>query len=95
MKKVFALLFVFLLCLQAIPVLHFFASEKSIFYTYVDEDKPDECKLKQKKESNDCDSSALPWVATDTTSRHYLNSVTAALPSPFLEFFAPPPNGPC
>ena len=95
MKKWIAILFVSLLCLQAIPVLHFFAAEKSVFYAYVDEDKPDECKLKQKKETNDCLSNfALP-VAEEASAKKYHPLQLLSLPAPYLESFTPPPNAIC
>lgn len=35
--------------LQAIPVLHFFSSQKEIFYSYIDEDKTPETKVAKEK----------------------------------------------
>lgn len=95
MKKWIAILFVFLLCLQAIPVLHFFAADKGVFYAYVDEDKPDECKLKQKKETHDCLSGFILPVAEDVPAKQYGSLRLLSLPSPYLESFTPPPNMGC
>jgi hypothetical protein len=95
MKKWIAILFVSLLCLQAVPVLHFFASEKSVFYAYVDEDKPDECKLKQKKESNDCLSGFPFLLEADPLIKQYSSLRALSLPAPYLESFTPPPDFTC
>jgi len=82
-----------LMCLQAIPVLQFFSSERS-FYVYVDEDKPEETKLKEKKEK-EC--VQLHYVIPDSDlSLSSRNSwQLTALPSPYLESFTPPPNIAC
>jgi hypothetical protein len=93
MKIPVAILFLFLLLLQAIPVLHFF-SERN-FYTYVDEDKPEETKLKIKKEIRECVFTAQVFAFTEKLSNPFSHNSCLALPSPYLESFTPPPNSAC
>lgn len=50
MRKLISILFLSLMLLQAIPVLHFFSSQKEVFYSYIDEEKPDDKSAKEKKE---------------------------------------------
>ena len=92
MKRAFAILFMFSLLLQAIPVLHFF-SERN-FYVYVDEDKPEETKLKKKEIKE-----YVSGTSTLSFSVVVLNQVPEisllALPAPYLESFTPPPNITC
>lgn len=95
MKKAFAVMFLLLLFLQAIPVGHFFALEKSIFYAYVDEDKPDNGQPKCSKDCRDeLSAYLLPLLTGENTARYQVLSV-CLLPPPYLDFFTPPPDGTC
>lgn len=95
MKKCFAILFLLLLFLQAIPVLHFFAEKKSVFYAYVDEDKADEAKLKFKKETKEYLSYLFPVFKFLPQLTHGISRNVSLLPSPSLEFVTPPPDFTC
>src|SRR5215203_2037609 len=53
MRRIVSILFLSLMLLQAIPVLHFFSSQKEVFYTYIDEEKPDEKSAKEKKDGKE------------------------------------------
>lgn len=91
MSRIISTLFLLLMLLQAIPVLHFFSSQKEIFYTYIDEEKPDE-KSKEKKEGKEFLSltsffpieQIVTTLFSPATESHYI--------SPKLEFITPPPN---
>lgn len=92
MRKIVSILCLFLMLLQAIPVLHFFAEKKAVFYTYVDEEKPEQ-KFKFGKEDFDQD--------VNTTVHPFLEDEAILLFSPFiqkhhasplLEFLTPPPD---
>ena len=80
--------------LQAIPVLHFFSSQKEIFYALIDEEKPEE-KAKEKKECRECHSlfslAPVEKKITNTFSLFAIHQYT----SPLLEFLTPPPDDAC
>jgi hypothetical protein len=90
MKRPIAILFIFLILLQGIPVLDFFFADRC-FYAYVDEDKPEETKLKEKKESS---SGHLSFCFNNISDplKHFISNNNLSLPSPYLESFTPPPN---
>lgn len=94
MKRPIAILFILLMCLQAIPVFDFFSADK-VFYTYVDEDKTEETKLKEKKD--DKEQVITPhYLATGSILlKHFDLNHILSLPSPYLESFTPPPNIAC
>ena len=83
-----------LMCLQAIPVLDFFSTDK-IFYSYVDEDKPEETKLKEKKEDKEQAVNPHFSSSADILLQHFDPNNILSLPSPYLESFTPPPNTAC
>lgn len=92
MKRAFAILFMFTLLLQAIPVLHFFSEGN--FYVYVDEDKPEETKLKKKEVKEYI--SATSVLSFTVSSLNGVPEISIlALPAPYLESFTPPPNITC
>lgn len=95
MKKAVAIFFLFLLCLQAVPVLHFFSSQKSIFYSYVDEDKPAEAKMKEKADGKEFLSPQLLVVTLEPNPVAHKSFYISSLPSPYLESFTPPPDFTC
>lgn len=95
MKKCIAIFFLLFLFLQAIPMLHFFAAEKSVFYACVDEDRADEAKLKIKKEAKEYLSYSSPCFRTAPQLTHGTSQNVSLTPSPSLEFMAPPPDFTC
>jgi hypothetical protein len=91
MKKGFAVICLLLLLLQAIPVIPVLATD-NIQITWLDEDKPQDPKLKETKNfkeflRTDHFVQVEPTKTALTAPNHRM-----ALPSPFLEYFAPPPN---
>lgn len=91
MKKWFAFICLLLLMVQAIPVIPVLASD-NIQITWLDEDKPQDPKVKEVK-------SIKEFLKTDHVVQQELIKTLIkpidhriALPSPFLEFFTPPPN---
>ncbi len=79
--------------LQAIPVLHFF-SERN-FYVYIDEDKPEETKLKEKKDAKECITLFASFSSDDPSLKTFSENSSPSLPSPYLDSFTPPPNITC
>jgi hypothetical protein len=77
--------------LQAIPVLHFFSSQKEIFYALIDEEKPEE-KANEKKEYRECVS--LSSIVPPEEKDVHLFSLFAIhhYTSPLLELMTPPPD---
>ena len=53
MRRLVSILFLSLMLLQAIPVLHFFAEKKEVFYSYVDEEEPEHKSKVEKKVSKE------------------------------------------
>ena len=80
--------------LQAIPVLHFFSSHKAVFYTYIDEEKPEQ-KLKFGKEKEEPAKEynlALHAMQEEENKSFYAGFLEKQPPSPLLEFLTPPPD---
>lgn len=80
--------------LQAIPVLHFFSSQKAAFYTYIDEEKPEQ-KLKAGNENQDLAKEcnvALHALQEEESRSFFADFIERSYPSPLLEFVAPPPD---
>lgn len=83
------------LLVQAVPVLHFFSEKPEMFYTILDEEKPNE-KSKDVKDDKGDDKylSSLhdAYTLCICTSSDFQNH-TAQLPfSPHLELLTPPPD---
>lgn len=77
--------------LQAIPVLHFFSSQKEIFYVMIDEEKPDE-KVNEKKEYRECNSiTSLAPFEEKIRNSFSLLTIQPYI-SPLLELLTPPPD---
>ncbi|RYZ23009.1 MAG: hypothetical protein EOO16_06765 [Chitinophagaceae bacterium] len=94
MRKLISILLLFLLCLQAIPLVQFVV-EEDLTYSWVDEDKPEEGKVKGKKAIKEfCPAPALMATVSDP-ELHYAPVIARALPCPYLETFTPPPNTSC
>ena len=77
--------------LQAIPVLHFFADKKDIFYTYIDEEKPE----KGTQEKDECkafldDANTYPEEQVCKARFSFIQVNSYA--TPHLEFLTPPPD---
>lgn len=75
--------------LQAIPVLHFFSSNKAIFYAYIDEEKPND---KIKKEGKEFLSVTVAQMFEAKTEKEFLPFLVNHYPSPLIESLTPPPN---
>lgn len=93
MRRLVSILFLSLLLLQAIPVLHFFSSQKQIFYALIDEEKPVEKVSVEKKAGKEyCFQTcafAPPVVEVTARFRPFpLHPYT----SPTLDALTPPPN---
>jgi hypothetical protein len=89
MRRVISILFLSLMLLQAIPVLHFFSSNKAIFYAYIDEEKPDE---KVKKEGKESFSITLIPTFEANTKKEFSPYLLNQYSSPLLEALTPPPD---
>jgi hypothetical protein len=91
MRRVIATILLSLMLLQAIPVLHFFSSQKEIFYTYVDEEKPEQ-KLKLEKEVKEFLVFSAKSFVLDESIRKYGRFIEHRPSSPLLEYATPPPD---
>ena len=94
MRKLISILFLSLLLLQAIPVLHFFSAKKAIFYSLIDEEKPVEKNIVEKKAIEEKEflsfwQTALP---KQTNSRVFAPFSVPPYTSPTLDAPALPPN---
>lgn len=91
MRRLVSILFLSLMMLQAIPVLHFFSSQKEVFYVYIDEEKP-EVKEKETKEGKELLShfDALPPAKEVRTQ--FASYSVRNYSAPLLEFLTPPPD---
>jgi hypothetical protein len=92
MRKIVSILCLFLMLLQAIPVLHFFAERKAIFYSYVDEEKPEQKSKVGKEDFNQQSTVASHSFAEEESARLFWPFVQKHHSSPFLEFLTPPPD---
>lgn len=92
MRRLASILFLFLLLLQAIPVLHFFAEKKAVFYAYVDEEKPEQ-KSKAEKETFHAQTVVFLYLFPENEPlRLFSPFVQKQHSSPFLESLTPPPD---
>ena len=94
MRKLISIWLLFLLCLQAIPLVQFVVDE-DLTYSWVDEDKPEEGKVKGKKEIKEFYSASIIAPAPAAPELHYAPVIARTLPCPYLETFSPPPNASC
>ena len=85
-------MFLSLMLLQAIPVLHFFSSHKAVFYTYVDEEKPEQKSKIEKKATAEYLSVADKLFMVEEQPSFFFPYRVEALASPLLEHTTPPPN---
>ena len=90
MRRIISILFLSLMLLQAIPVLHFFASQKEIFYVYIDEEKPEGAK--EKKDGKEYLSLDLGTVFIEPAKKVYPLVITTRYSPPALGFLTPPPD---
>jgi hypothetical protein len=95
-KKLISILFLFTLLLQAIPVFHFFSERSEIFYTSLDEDKPEETKVEKAKKEIKAQLFGSPAPAGLIYTTHYFTqSNEGLLPSPYVESLIRPPDAAC
>ena len=92
MRKIVSILCLCLMLLQAIPVLHFFAEKKAVFYTYVDEEKPEQKSKAGKEELQKYVLTAAQVFAEEETAPSVCFFLQKPLSSPLLEFLTPPPD---
>ena len=93
MRRVISILFLSLMLLQAIPVLHFFSSQKAVFYTYVDEEKPEQKIKSTGKEDLNKEALATSYLLTEEENAPVFFPFIERQPSaPLLEFLTPPPD---
>lgn len=92
MRRLFSILFLALMLLQAIPVLHFFSSHKAVFYTYVDEEKPEQKSKIEKKDQADYLSVTENLFLEEKNPAVYVLFLAATPSSPLLEYATPPPD---
>jgi hypothetical protein len=92
MRKIVSILCLSLLLLQAIPVLHFFAEKKAVFYAYVDEEKPEQKSKVGKDELNKYLVTATQLFSEEKTRLPFSPFVQKHHSSPLLEFLTPPPD---
>lgn len=96
MKRFISILFLFTLLLQAIPVFHFFTERSGIFYTSLDEDKPNETKVeKEKKEIKVYASIQSATSGSACTINYFVENKDGYLPSPYVESLIHPPDAAC
>lgn len=91
MRRVISMLFLSLMLLQAIPVLHFFSSQKEVFYVYIDEEKTEE-NAKEKKESKEYLSLTSSFSLPEINKPHFPPGTDKHYTFPLLEFLTPPPD---
>jgi hypothetical protein len=94
-RKLAAISLILTLFFQAMPVLHLFSDGASVFSTYVDEDKPDNEKNKEKKACKEFISSASFLIEQTGKKNQGDNFLIDALYKPYVESFIPPPDFSC
>ncbi|HUC79926.1 MAG TPA: hypothetical protein VMR70_03385 [Flavisolibacter sp.] len=94
MRRLISILFMSLLLLQAIPVLHFFSSQKEIFYVYIDEEKPDNS-VKEKKYGKEYLFLTPPSLPEKSILTGFPFLQEDLYKSPLPEAITPPPNITC
>jgi len=92
MKKGFAILFMFLLFAQAIPVAHLFITEECSLFSLIDEEKPQESKSKETSSCKEFTFVTYEFTPQEISTGYHTPMNRTHLPSPFLEFFTPPPD---
>lgn len=78
--------------LQAIPVLHFFAEKKAVFYAYVDEEKPEQKSKVEKEDLQQFTIASAHSFFEDDALLLFSPFIQKHHSSPFLEFLTPPPD---
>ena len=91
MRRIISVLFILLMLVQAIPVMHFFSSQKGVFYVYIDEEKPDG-KSKEKKDGKECLSAFYLPVSEQVITPMFRTGIDMQYAWPFLESLTPPPD---
>ncbi|HYH13629.1 MAG TPA: hypothetical protein VD794_00320 [Flavisolibacter sp.] len=90
MRRIISILFLSLMLLQAIPVLHFFSSQKEVFYVYIDEEKLEE--KKDSKVSKELFTLIVCSPAEQLIKTYFSPGTDTYYSSPLLEFLTPPPD---
>jgi hypothetical protein len=93
-RKIFSIVLLLCLFVQAIPVLQFAFKNKSL-YSYVDEEKPEGKSKENKSAKNDhseFDYSFLIKATTEFLKQDFYFTDTELISSPFLAKLTPPPN---
>lgn len=91
MRRIISVLFILLMLVQAIPVMHFFSSQKGVFYVYIDEEKPDG-KSKEKKDGKECLSAFYLPVSEQVITPLFTTGIDSQYAWPFLDSLTPPPD---
>lgn len=78
--------------LQAIPVLHFFTAKEAVFYTYVDEEKPEQKSKVGKDDFNQEFTVSSHSFTEEVSTRFFGPFIQNHHLSPLLEFLTPPPD---
>lgn len=92
MRKIIAIFLVSLMLLQAVPVLHFFSSQKAVFYSYVDEEKPEQKSKAEGEEYNKHLTITPQFFMEEEGSQPFSPFIARQLSSPLLEALTPPPD---
>ena len=92
MRGFLSILFLSLMLLQAIPVLHFFSSHKAVFYSYVDEEKPEQKSKIEKKDQAEFLSVTENLFREEENPASFVRFSAAKPTSPLLEYTTPPPD---
>jgi hypothetical protein len=92
MRRIVSILFLSLMLLQAIPVLHFFSSQKEVFYTYIDEEKPVEKLTKEKKDAKEYITLLVEAFVEQPANKTYSTAAERSYSSPILTLTTPPPD---
>lgn len=93
MKKAIAVICLVLLFSQAIPIAHLFISgDDAALFSMIDEDKPTETKFKENKLGKEFITYPVELLANNQVQTFERHNAATLLPSPFLAYFAPPPD---
>lgn len=95
MKKIIAIVFLLLLFFQAIPVAGILAASEDAFYSYVDEEKPGENKIEDKKEGKEYIPFDLFVWSQQSCIIIFDNQGIYFLATPYLQYLTPPPDNAC
>jgi hypothetical protein len=92
MRKIISIILLSLMMLQAIPVLHFFAAKKAIFYAYIDEEKPEKGSAQEKDECKAFLDDANAYAEEQVRKTSFSIIQVNIYATPHLDFLTPPPD---